>query len=156
MEQKLSLGSKFRYGLTGVALMVGKLTWDAINDPLFGCILGAASTTILAGVFQGARLNLLGMGDQVSFVLLVMLVNIGIFLVPCKLICDRINKGPAYALGLGIASLAVITAFFLPRGPTALIYVVAVIAGMGFSAQWVCPWSMPPWCRNWPRVRRYR
>jgi GPH family glycoside/pentoside/hexuronide:cation symporter len=349
MEQKLSLGSKFRYGLAdmgfalitsamqffllfyytdvagidpalaGVALMVGKLTWDAINDPLFGYwsdrtrsrfgrrriymligavplgiaawimfsipkgltgvpaflavlltfwlvdsfhtmtnvpyssltpeltrdynerasltsirmgfsvfgyILGAASTTILAGVFQGAGLNLqqawsatgavfgaiaatvilatalsvkerpelagepsrlpplkavlipfknrpfvilmiafilssfsftvltalvpyfiqyqLGMGDQVSFVLLVMLLTIGIFLAPCKLICDRINKGPAYALGLGIASLAVITAFFFPRGPTALIYVVAFVAGMGFSAQWVCPWSMLP------------
>ena len=68
MEQKLTLGSKFRYGLAdmgfalitsamqffllfyytdvagidpalaGVALMVGKLTWDAINDPLFGYI----------------------------------------------------------------------------------------------------------------------
>src|SRR5512136_1062578 len=66
MEQKLTLGVKFRYGLAdlgfalitsamqffllfyytdvagihpalaGVALMVGKLTWDALNDPLFG------------------------------------------------------------------------------------------------------------------------
>jgi GPH family glycoside/pentoside/hexuronide:cation symporter len=66
MEQKLTLGFKFRYGLAelgfalitsamqffllfyytdvaglnpalaGVALMVGKLSWDAINDPLFG------------------------------------------------------------------------------------------------------------------------
>jgi len=66
MDQKLTLGSKFRYGLadlgfslitsamqffllfyytdvaginpalSGVALMVGKLTWDAFNDPLFG------------------------------------------------------------------------------------------------------------------------
>ena len=66
MNQKLTLGSKFKYGLAdlgfalitsaiqffllfyytdvaginpalaGLALMVGKLTWDAINDPLFG------------------------------------------------------------------------------------------------------------------------
>ena len=66
MEQKLTLGSKFRYGLAdlgfalitsamqffllfyytdvaginpaiaGLELMVGKLTWDALNDPLFG------------------------------------------------------------------------------------------------------------------------
>ena len=66
MNQKLTLGSKFTYGLAdlgfalitsaiqfflliyytdvaginpaiaGLALMVGKLTWDAINDPLFG------------------------------------------------------------------------------------------------------------------------
>src|SRR4030065_2334389 len=66
MEQKLSVGFKFRFGLAelgfttlraamdffllfyytdvaginpalaGSALLVGKLTWDAFNDPLFG------------------------------------------------------------------------------------------------------------------------
>jgi glycoside/pentoside/hexuronide:cation symporter, GPH family len=349
MEQKLTLGSKFRYGLAdlgfalitsamqffllfyytdvaginpaiaGLALMVGKLTWDALNDPLFGYwsdrtrsrfgrrriymligavplgiaawimfslpkglngvaaffavlltfwlvdtfhtmstvpyyaltpemtrdynerasltsirmvfsvvgyILGAAATTVLAGLFHGAGLNLqqawsltgavfgvivmtttivttfsvkekpelagepsqlppvkavltsfknrpfiilmvafilssfsftvltalvpyfiqyqLNMKDQVPLVLLVMLVTIGAFLVPAKLISDRINKGPAYALGLLIASVAVITSFFFPRGATPLIYVVAAVAGMGFSAQWVFPWSMLP------------
>jgi glycoside/pentoside/hexuronide:cation symporter, GPH family len=349
MDQKMTLGSKFRYGLAdmgfalitsamqffllfyytdvagidpglaGLALMVGKLTWDAVNDPLFGYwsdrtrsrfgrrriymligavplgiaawimfslpkgltgagaffavllsfwlvdtfhtmtttpyyaltpeltrdyserasltsirmvysvfgyILGAALTTLLAGIFQGTGLNLqqawsatgavfgtvaiittlvttfsikespemvgepsklppikavltsfknkpfiilmvafilssfsftiltalvpyfiqyqLNMPDQVSFVLLAMLVAIGIFLIPAKLISDRINKGPAYALGLFIASLAVMTSFFLPRGETPLIYVVAAVAGMGFSAQWVFPWSMLP------------
>ena len=349
MEQKLTLSTKFRYGLAdlgfalitsamqffllfyytdvaginpaiaGLALMVGKLTWDALNDPLFGYwsdrtrsrfgrrriymligavplgiaawimfslpkglngvaaffavlltfwlvdtfhtmstvpyyaltpeltrdynerasltsirmvfsvfgyILGAASTTLLAGAFRGAGLNLqqawsvtgaifgvivmtttivttfsikenpalagepsqlpaaravltsfknkpfiilmiafilssfsftvltalvpyfiqyqLDMKDQVSFVLLVMLVTIGVFLVPAKLVSDRINKGPAYALGLFIASLAVIASFFFPKGATPLIYVVAAVAGMGFSAQWVFPWSMLP------------
>jgi GPH family glycoside/pentoside/hexuronide:cation symporter len=349
MNQKLSLGTKFQYGLAdlgfalitsamqffllfyytdvaginpalaGAALMVGKLTWDALNDPLFGYwsdrtrsrfgrrriymligavplgiaawvmfslpkglsgapaffavllsfwlvdtfhtmtttpyyaltpeltrdynerasltsirmvfsvfgyILGAALTTILAGIFQGAGLDLqqawsatgavfgavaltttlittfsvkenpelagepsklppikavftsfknkpfiilmiafilssfsftiltalvpyfiqyqLDMGDQVSFVLLVMLVMIGIFLIPAKIVSDKINKGPSYALGLFIASVAVITSFFFPRGPTPLIYVVAAVAGLGFSAQWVFPWSMLP------------
>jgi glycoside/pentoside/hexuronide:cation symporter, GPH family len=349
MEQKLTLGSKFRYGLAdmgfalitsamqffllfyytdvaginpavaGLALMVGKLTWDALNDPLFGYwsdrtrsrfgrrriymligavplgiaawimfsipkglsgaaaffavlltfwlvdtfqtmtnvpysaltpeltrdyserasltsirmvfsvfgyILGAAITTILAGIFQGVGLNLqqawsatgavfgaiamttilvtaltvkerpelagepsklpavkavltsfknkpfiilmiafilssfsftvltalvpyfiqyqLNMKSQVSFVLFAMLLTIGIFLVPAKLVCDKINKGPAYALGLGIASLAIMTGFFFPHGATPLIYVVAIVAGIGFSTQWVCPWSMLP------------
>jgi GPH family glycoside/pentoside/hexuronide:cation symporter len=349
MDQKLTLGSKFRYGLAdmgfalitaamqffllfyytevagidpalaGVALMVGKLTWDAINDPLFGYwsdrtrsrfgrrriymllgavplgltawlmfslpkgltgvpaflavllsfwlvdtfqtmtnvpyssmtpeltrdyserasltsirmafsvfgyILGAAITTILVGIFQGAGLNVqqawsatgavfgliamtvilvtaltvkerpelagepsklpalkavliafknkpfiilmiafilssfsftlltalvpfylqyqLNMADQVPFVLLAMLVTIGIFLIPAKLISDKINKGPTYALGLFIASLAIMTGFFLPHQATPLIYIVAVVAGLGFSTQWVCPWSMLP------------
>jgi GPH family glycoside/pentoside/hexuronide:cation symporter len=349
MDQKLSLGSKVRYGLAdlgfalitsamqffllfyytdvaginpalaGVALMVGKLTWDAINDPLFGYwsdrtrsrfgrrriymligavplgiaawimfslpqgltgapaflavlfsfwlvdtfhtmtttpyyaltpeltrdynerasltsirmvysvfgyILGAALTTILAGIFQNSGMNLqqawsttgalfgavavvttlvttfsikerpelagepsklppvkailtsfknkpfqifmiafvlssfsftvltalvpyfiqyqLNMGDQVSFVLLAMLLTVGIFLIPAKMVSDKMNKGPAYALGLFIASLALIAGFFLPHEPTPLIYVVAVVAGLGFSAQWVCPWSMLP------------
>jgi GPH family glycoside/pentoside/hexuronide:cation symporter len=34
--------------------------------------------------------------------------------------------------------------FFFPRGATPWIYVVAAVAGMGFSAQWVFPWSMLP------------
>ena len=53
----------------------------------------------------------MGMKDQVPFVLLVMLLTIGVFLAPAKLISDKINKGPAYALGLFIASLAIITSF---------------------------------------------
>ena len=57
---------------------------------------------------------------------------------------QKLNKGPAYALGLAIASVAIIGAFFLPQGPTPLIYVVAFVAGMGFSAQYVFPWSMIP------------
>jgi GPH family glycoside/pentoside/hexuronide:cation symporter len=32
----------------------------------------------------------------------------------------------------------------MPHRPTALIYVIGLVAGMGFSAQWVCPWSMLP------------
>ena len=86
----------------------------------------------------------LGMPEQVSFVLLVMLATIGIFLVPARMVADRINKGPTYALGLTIASVAVIASFFLPRGPSILIYVIAFVAGLGFSVQWVCPWSMLP------------
>ena len=86
----------------------------------------------------------LNMKDQVSFVLLAMLVTIGIFLIPAKLVSDKINKGPTYALGLFIASLAVMTGFFFPHAATPLIYVVAIVAGIGFSAQWVFPWSMLP------------
>ena len=86
----------------------------------------------------------LDMEDQVPMVLLTMLATIGIFLFPWKKVADRINKGPAYALGLFIACLAVIATFFLPYGPTPLIYVIAFVAGFGFSAQWVFPWSMLP------------
>ncbi len=107
-------------------------------------ILSSFSFTVLTALVPYFITYQLDMGEQVSFVLLVMLVMIGIFLMPVKLISDKINKGPTYALGLFIASLAVITSFFLPHGPTPLIYLVAAVAGMGFSAQWVCPWSMLP------------
>lgn len=107
-------------------------------------ILSSFSFTVLTALVPYFIQYQLDMGDQVSFVLLVMLVMIGTFLIPARLISDRINKGPAYALGLFIACLAVISSFFLPRGATPLIYVVAAIAGIGFSAQWVFPWSMLP------------
>ena len=107
-------------------------------------ILSSFSFTVLTALVPYFIQYQLDMKDQVSFVLLVMLVTIGAFLIPAKLISDKINKGPAYALGLAIASLAVITSFFLPRGATPLIYVIAAVAGMGFSAQWVFPWSMLP------------
>jgi glycoside/pentoside/hexuronide:cation symporter, GPH family len=107
-------------------------------------ILSSFSFTVLTALVPYFITYQLNMRDQVSFVLLVMLVMIGIFLMPVKLISDKINKGPTYALGLFIASLAVISSFFFPHAPTPLIYIVAAVAGMGFSAQWVCPWSMLP------------
>ena len=107
-------------------------------------ILSSFSFTVLTALVAYFITYQLNMPDQVSFVLLVMLVMIGLFLVPAKLISDKINKGPTYALGLFIASVAVMTGFFFPHQPTPLIYVVAIVAGIGFSTQWVCPWSMLP------------
>jgi GPH family glycoside/pentoside/hexuronide:cation symporter len=107
-------------------------------------ILSSFSFTVLTALVPYFIQYQLDMGDQVPFVLLVMLVTIGIFLIPAKLISDRINKGPAYALGLFIACLALLVSFFFPRGTTPWIYAVAAVAGMGFSSQWVFPWSMLP------------
>jgi len=114
------------------------------NILMVAFILSSFSFTVLTALVPYFITYQLNMGEQVSFVLLVMLLMIGIFIIPVKMIADRINKGPAYALGLFIASVAVMTSFFLPHEPTPLIYLVAAVAGMGFSAQWVCPWSMLP------------
>jgi len=107
-------------------------------------ILSSFSFTVLTALVSFFIIYQLIMPDQVSIVMLVMLLMIGIFLIPAKLITDKINKGPTYALGLFIACVAVIGSFFLPTGPTPLIYVIAAVAGLGFSTQWVCPWSMLP------------
>jgi GPH family glycoside/pentoside/hexuronide:cation symporter len=107
-------------------------------------ILSSFSFTVLTALVPYFIQYQLGMGDQVSLVLLVMLVMIGLFLIPAKKISDKINKGPAYALGLFIASVAIIISFTFPHEPTPWIYVVAAVAGIGFSAQWVFPWSMLP------------
>jgi GPH family glycoside/pentoside/hexuronide:cation symporter len=100
--------------------------------------------TLLTSLVSYYIIYQLDMKDAVPLVLLVMLVTIGIFLVPVQKLSERINKGPAYALGLLIAALAIIVAFFLPQGPTPWIYLIAFVAGIGFSGQWVFPWSMLP------------
>jgi GPH family glycoside/pentoside/hexuronide:cation symporter len=86
----------------------------------------------------------LDMEAQVPIVMGLLLVTVGLFLFPWKMLAERWNKGPTYALGLAIAGLAVASTYLLPQGPTPAIYVIAVIAGIGFSAQWVFPWAMVP------------
>ena len=77
-------------------------------------------------------------------VMLAMMGTLAVFLVPCGILSNKVGKAKAYAIGLGIASVALIAVFFLPEGSSPLIYVLAAVAGLGFSAQWVCPHSMIP------------
>ncbi len=86
----------------------------------------------------------LGMEEQVPLVMFLLLLFVALFLFPWKKLSDRWNKGPAYALGLAIGGLALAATFFLPHEPTGWVYVVAIVAGIGFSAQWVFPWAMVP------------
>lgn len=86
----------------------------------------------------------LRMEGQVPLVMGLLLVTIGLFLFPWRMLSERINKGPAYALGLAIVGVAVACTFFLPSEPTPLIYLITFVAGIGFSAQWVFPWAMVP------------
>ena len=102
------------------------------------------SFTLLTSLLPYYLTYQLNMEAQVPLVMLAMLATIGLFLYPAKWVADRMNKGPAYALGLFIACVAIIGTFFLPYGPTPLVYLLAVVAGLGFSTQWVCPWSMLP------------
>lgn len=102
------------------------------------------SFTLLTSLLPYYLTYQLQMTDQISFVMFVMLATIGIFLLPWRFVATRMSKGPAYALGLAIACVAILVAFFLPAGPTPIIYGVAFVAGLGFSAQYVFPWSMIP------------
>ncbi len=106
--------------------------------------LSSFSFTLLTSLLSYFVIYQLRMENQLTFIMLLLLVSIGAFLFPWRYISDKINKGPSYALGLLIASLAVIATFFFPMGSTPLIYVIVFIAGLGFSGQWVFPWSMLP------------
>ena len=86
----------------------------------------------------------LNMAAQLPLVMGLLLICVVIAIYPWKIISERWNKGPAYALGMGIGGLAVAATFLLPHQPTPWIYVIAVLAGFGFAANWVFPWSMVP------------
>ena len=86
----------------------------------------------------------LHMEEYGLLVMLAMMGTLAVFLVPCGILSNKVGKAKAYAIGLAIASVALIAVFFLPEGSSPLIYVLAAIAGLGFSAQWVCPHSMIP------------
>jgi GPH family glycoside/pentoside/hexuronide:cation symporter len=107
-------------------------------------LLSSFSFTLLTTLLSYYTIYQVKMESQLTLIMLLLLGCIGIFLFPWRYLSDKINKGPCYALGLGIASLAVIFTFFFPNAPTPLLFVVVAVAGLGFSAQWVFPWSMLP------------
>lgn len=106
--------------------------------------LSSFSFTLLTSLLSYYTIYQIKMEEQLTLIMLILLGCIGLFLFPWRYVSDKINKGPSYALGLFIASLAVIATFFYPNEPTPLIYVTAAVAGLGFSGQWVFPWSMLP------------
>lgn len=86
----------------------------------------------------------LHMKESGLLIMLAMMGTLAIFLVPCGILMNKVGKAKSYAIGLTIASAALIVVFFIPGGPNPLIFILAAIAGLGFSAQWVCPHAMIP------------
>lgn len=82
------------------------------------------------------------MKDMISIVMGLMLVFVTISLPIWKKIADKWDKGPAYGIGMSMGAVALLILFFLPHGPTWVIYPVVVLAGLGFGANWVFPWAM--------------
>jgi GPH family glycoside/pentoside/hexuronide:cation symporter len=84
----------------------------------------------------------LDMAVETTMVMGLMLVCVTASLFVWKKISEKIDKGPVYAAGMFIGALAVGLTIFLPHEKTNLIYVIAVLAGFGFGAQWIFPWAM--------------
>ena len=82
------------------------------------------------------------MKAEIPLVMGLMLVCVTISLPFWQWLSLKMDKGPAYAIGMAIGALAVLLTFFLPHIPTALIYLVAALAGFGFAANWIFPWAM--------------
>jgi GPH family glycoside/pentoside/hexuronide:cation symporter len=108
-------------------------------------ILSGFAFTVQATLLSYLVQYQLKMADQLTYIMICSLAMTGLFSMPAKLLADKINKGPTYALGLGLASLTFLLAFFfLPQYPTAWVYVVAIVLGISFSTQWVLPYAMMP------------
>ena len=82
------------------------------------------------------------MKAETTLVMGLMLICVTISLPFWQWVSRKMDKGPAYGLGMAVGALAVVLTFFLPHQSTGLIYIVSVLAGFGFSAQWIFPWAM--------------
>lgn len=82
------------------------------------------------------------MRAETSLVMGLMLICVTLALPFWQWVGRKMDKGPAYALGMLVGGAAVILTFFLPHQSTGLIYLIAGLAGFGFAAQWIFPWAM--------------
>ncbi|MBN1267333.1 MAG: MFS transporter [Anaerolineales bacterium] len=82
------------------------------------------------------------MKAETSLVMGLMLICVTASLPFWQWVSRKIDKGPAYGLGMLVGGLGVVLTYFLPHQSTGLIYPIAVLAGFGFSAQWIFPWAM--------------
>lgn len=98
------------------------------------------------------------MKDMISVAMGLMLICVTISLPIWKKVSEKMDKGPAYAIGMGIGAVALLLLWFLPNRPTGFIYPIMVLAGFGFGANWVFPWAMIADVSDYDRVetRQFR
>jgi GPH family glycoside/pentoside/hexuronide:cation symporter len=82
------------------------------------------------------------MKSSISLVMGLLLICVTLALPFWQWLSRKMDKGPAYAIGMMVGALSVMLTFFLPHNSTPLIYLVSILAGFGFSAQWIFPWAM--------------
>jgi GPH family glycoside/pentoside/hexuronide:cation symporter len=92
------------------------------------------------------------MKDMISIAMGLMLICVTIALPIWKKISEKMDKGPAYGIGMGLGAVALALLFFLPHRPTVFIYPIMVLAGFGFAANWVFPWAMIADVSDYDRV----
>lgn len=110
---------------------------------VIAAIMSTAFTLVTTMLAYFIKYQIL-MEESSSLIMLGLLGTLAIFLVPCKMVVDKLGKAKTYALGISIACVALIAGFFLPNRETLAIYAICAVAGIGFSSQWVCPHAMIP------------
>jgi glycoside/pentoside/hexuronide:cation symporter, GPH family len=82
------------------------------------------------------------MKSQISIAMGLMLVCVTIALPFWQWLGKKMDKGPVYAIGMGIGGIAVLATFFLPHHSTNILFALLVLVGFGFSVNWIFPWAM--------------
>jgi GPH family glycoside/pentoside/hexuronide:cation symporter len=93
------------------------------------------------------------MKNEVPLVMGLMLIFVTLSLPVWKKLSEKWDKGPTYALGMAVGALAVGLSFFMPHQKTPLVYALAILAGIGFGAQWIFPWAMVADVVDYDRVK---
>jgi GPH family glycoside/pentoside/hexuronide:cation symporter len=81
---------------------------------------------------------------NMTMIMTLLLVSVGIFIYFWKWISDLTSKSKAYAVGLLIMSTGALATFFIQAGQTMEMNLVIVLIGFGLSAHWVTPYAMLP------------
>ena len=82
-----------------------------------------------------------------------MLICVTISLPFWRKLSEKLDKGPTYALGMALGAIAVGISFLLPHEKSNFIYILAVLAGIGFGSQWIFPWAMIADVADYDRVK---
>jgi Na+/melibiose symporter-like transporter len=88
------------------------------------------------------RIDGLSMKEQISIAMGLMLICVTLSLPFWQWLGKKMNKGPVYAIGMGIGAIAVLVTFFLPHQPSNLLFVLFELVGFGFAVNWIYPWAM--------------
>jgi GPH family glycoside/pentoside/hexuronide:cation symporter len=89
--------------------------------------------------------NWMGLQSQVSAqVALAVQVTAWLMLFVWSAVSKRLGKKAVYFMGMSVWIIAQAGLFFLQPGQVGLMYVLAVMAGVGVSTAYLIPWSMMP------------
>ena len=85
-------------------------------------------------------------GAEQMFVILVLAVQISsfIFMLIWSQVSQRIGKQYTYYIGMSFWIVVSLVLFFVQPGQISLLFVLAVMAGVGVSIAYLIPWSMLP------------
>ncbi len=82
--------------------------------------------------------------DQFTYILLAIQFSAAINLFIAQRLVSRFGKKATFFAGEGVMLAVMGTIFFLPEGYVPVLYVYAVLSGMGVSVSMLIPWSMLP------------